>query len=286
MHELLHIDAVGPDEFRGRCAEGSPGRAYGGHLAAQALAAAQRTIRDGRAVHSLHGYFLTQGRPDAEVRYVVRRLRDGRSYDLREVTAWQQSDAVFTMTASFKAPEDGPSRHALMPDAPPPDLLTELGADPDRTWTNVGERSAVGRGVVLRPVGAGSGSGASGVSRRSLWIRAAGQLGADPAAHACALTFLSDVALARTAAVGHSPAAARDPSTMFTTSLDHAIWFHRPCRADQWLLYIQSSRASGDGRGLSTGEMWSRQGELIATTTQEVVLRERRAAAPAPAAAG
>ncbi|MFC9833764.1 acyl-CoA thioesterase [Rhodococcus sp. NPDC127530] len=287
MHELLHVDMVGPDEFRGLCSEGSPGRAFGGHIAAQALAAVQRTIREGRSVHSLHGYFLTRGRPDREVRYVVQRLRDGNSYDLRGVTAWQESDAIFTMTASFKLPETDSSRHTLMPDVPAPELLDEIGSGSDRTWANLDRTSPVGRAVEIRPIRAESHQAREpGESRRSLWIRFAENLRSSPADHDCALTFLSDLALARTAVIGHSPSTAQDPSTVFSTSLDHTIWFHRPCQADQWMLYTQRSRVSGDGRGHTFGEIWSRQGELIATTTQEVVLRSLRETTPVPAGAG
>lgn len=287
MPELLDVDMVGPDEFRGLCCEGSPGRAFGGHIAAQALAAVQRTIREDRSVHSLHGYFPSRGCPDREVRYVVQRLKDGNSYDLRAVTAWQGSGAIFTMTASFKVPESDSSRHTVMPDVPAPELLEELGGEWDRTWANLDRTSPVGRAVEIRPVRAKPHQGGEpGESRRSLWIRFAGHLPASPARHDCALTFLSDLALARTAVVGHSPSTAQDPSTVFTTSLDHSIWFHQQCHADRWMLYTQRSRASGDGRGHTFGEIWSRRGELIATTTQEVVLRSLRESTPVPAGPG
>ncbi|MFC9789743.1 acyl-CoA thioesterase [Rhodococcus sp. NPDC127528] len=284
MHELFHVDMVGPDEFRGMSREGSPGRAFGGQVAAQALAAVQRTIRDGRSVHSLHAYFPSRGRPDREVRYAVQRIKDGNSYDLRAVTAWQGSDAILTMTASFKVPESDSRRHTAMPKVPEPELLADIRAVSDRTWTNLNESSPVGRAAEIRPVPAESLADEPGESRRALWIRFAGD--PSPAGHDCALTFLSDLAMARTAVVGHSPSAAQDPSTVFSTSLDHAMWFHQQCRADQWMLYTQRSRVSGDGRGHTFGEIWSRQGELIATTTQEIVLRSLRGSTPIPAGAG
>ncbi|WP_404314809.1 acyl-CoA thioesterase [Prescottella equi] len=280
MHELLHVDTVGPDEFRGVCREGSPDRAFGGHIAAQALAAMQCTVEEGRSVHSLHGYFPTRGRPDHEVRYVVQRLKDGNSYDLRGVTAWQDSDAIFTATASFKVSESDFSRHTLMPDVPAPEQLAAIGPESARTWANL-TLSPIAQVIEIRPVPWDSRAGEPGESRRSLWIRFAESLMSTPDEHDRALTLLSDLALARTAVVGHSPSTAQDPSTVFSTSLDHAMWFHRKFRADQWMLYAQRSRVSGDGRGHTFGEIWSCGGELIATTAQEVVLRPIRESRPA-----
>lgn len=274
--------AGGIAEFSGRCFSGGPDRAFGGHIAAQALLAAHRTAGGDRHVHSLHTYFLAKGQPGESVRYDVDSVRDGGSYALRQVTAMQAGVELLTMTASFKRGETGGDRQATMPHAVDPEELPAQGDAADRFWSGIAVDSGIRNVVDVRPVD-GEESGdpeRCGDVLRRMWFRGIGPMPDDPALHAAGLTFLSDLTVARTAALGHLGAlgGGTPRNRLFLASLDHAMWFHRPCRVDDWLLFVQRSRTSGDGRGLTCGEFWSRDGVLVATVSQEVLLRERRPA--------
>ncbi|GAA2998095.1 acyl-CoA thioesterase II [Kitasatospora albolonga] len=279
--ELLRIDRLDENLFRGRCHAGAPMRAFGGQVAAQALTAAGRTIGGGRHVHSLHSYFLRPGDPRHPIDYEVDPVRDGFSYATRRVTAVQHGEAIFTLSASFKTPEDEPDRHSAAPAVPAPEDLP----DPFPAWAAAApedyERAAVFRTLELRFVPAdspGLPGQLPGTPQQFVWLRTGGRLpDGDPLLQVCALTYLSDLTLASTAAIdlqAHRFQRA-EPSRIVLASLDHAMWFHRPFRADEWLLFAQRSPSASDGRGLAHGEFYDRAGRLVASAVQETLIRRR-----------
>jgi acyl-CoA thioesterase-2 len=283
--DLLRLDDIDLNLFRGWCHAGAPLRAFGGQVAAQALVAVGRTVEPGRRVHSLHSYFMRPGDPRRPLVYEVERLRDGRSYTTRRVTAIQRGEAVFTLSASFKKPEDGPDRQPVMPTLPDPELLPDpysgfpgdRDADPENYWASTGRLTLDVR--VVPPGSDGLPGRTAGVEEQFVWLKSASELPADdPLLHVCALAYLSDLTLASTAALHlQLPRSQRSgPPTVNLASLDHAMWFHRPFRADEWLLFAQRSPTSSDGRGLAHGEFYTRDGLLVASVVQEALIRERR----------
>ncbi|MEV0093818.1 acyl-CoA thioesterase II [Streptomyces sp. NPDC050738] len=274
---FLSLEQLDRDRFSGRCHAGLPLRAFGGQVAAQALTAAGLTVAGGHPVHSLHSYFLRAGDPREPIVYQVERLRDGRSYLSRRVTAVQGGEAIFTLSASFKHPEAGEDRQPAMPQAPSPETLP----DPYTEWADADpesyERAEWRRVMSMRFVPPARVS-APGLNQQLVWLRATEQLPDDPLLNVCALAYCSDLTLAHTAALGHEPPVPLrgGPPRIFLTSLDHAMWFHRPFRADEWLLFAQRSPSTSDGRGLALGEFWSRDGHLVAHVVQEAVFRLRR----------
>jgi acyl-CoA thioesterase-2 len=285
---FLSLEELDRGLFRGWCHDGIPLRAFGGQVAGQALTAASRTVPDGLAVHSLHGYFLRAGRTSRPMVYTVEDLRDGRTYATRRVTATQNGEAIFVLSASFKQAErGGHDRQPAPPRSPDPEQLPDYFDLWARTDPEGAEHTAIRQALEVRYMGpepgtgAESGSGAGpepGVTEQRLWVRAVEPLPDDPVLHTCALTYASDLLLAPTTALAlEPPRAVREaPSTVFLTSLDHALWFHRPFRADAWLLISQQSRTAGDGRGLARAEVWTRDGRLVASAMQETVLRPLR----------
>ncbi|MFD8595519.1 acyl-CoA thioesterase [Kitasatospora sp. NPDC059646] len=284
--ELLGIEELDENLFRGRCHAGAPLRAFGGQVAAQALTSAGRTVEPARRVHSLHGYFLRPGDPRRPIVYQVDRARDGASYATRRVTAVQRGEVIFTMSASFKRPETSGDRQRTMPPVPGPEELP----DPYRAWQRDApeeyERSAIFRALEMRFVPAeapGLPPELPGVPQQFVWLRTAAALpGDDPLMQVCALTYLSDLTLASTTALHLQPHRVHrvaEPRVALA-SLDHAMWFHRPFRADEWLLFAQRSPSASDGRGLAMGEFYDRDGVLVASAVQETLLRELRPKAP------
>ncbi|MFF3493264.1 acyl-CoA thioesterase [Streptomyces sp. NPDC002795] len=273
--DFLSLDpADAPDVFLGRCHAGVPRQAFGGQVVAQALAAAGRTVEPDRPAHSLHGYFLRGAKPTEPVAYRVERLRDGRRYSSRRVTATQDGTIVFTLSASFKYPEkDEPERRPVMPDVPPPEEVPDAFEqwarhDPVR-HREAGHAQVVSMRVVADPPDQTSANG------QSVWFRPHRPLPDDSLLHFCALTYVSDLTLGSTSALDFETLypLRRGPSQAVLASVDHALWFHRPFRADDWLLFTQRSPSASDGRGFNTGEFWTRDGELIASVAQETVLR-------------
>ncbi|MET8102705.1 acyl-CoA thioesterase domain-containing protein [Streptomyces sp. NPDC005236] len=276
---FLSLEQLDRNRFRGWCHAGLPLRAFGGQVAAQALTAAGGTVGPGPRVHSLHGYFLRGGDPGRPVEYAVERLRDGRSYVSRRVTATQGEEVVFTLSASFKLPEDITGRQIAMPPTTPPEELPSAF----HTWA---EHDPEGYGqfemgrvldVRVAPV---TWAVRDGGTEQRLWIRAVDVLPDEPLVHMCALTYASDLMLAPVAALDvETPGPLREgpgSSRHFLTSLDHAVWFHRPFRADDWLLVVQRGPTTGDGRGLVHGGFWTRDGRLVASVVQETMLRPGR----------
>jgi len=271
---LLDIEPLEVNLFRGRSPQSGWQRVFGGQVIGQALVAALRTVEN-RPPHSLHAYFILPGDPKVPIVYEVDRIRDGRSFTTRRVVAIQHGEAIFAMGVSFHADEGGLSHQAPMPDVPTPDDLpseAEIKArilptmpDPVRRYF---ERE---RPIELRPVEFSRYLGVKAEDTAfNVWIRATGKLPDDPAIHQCVLAYASDMALL----VPHGRTLF-DRSIM-AASLDHALWFHRPFRADDWLLYAQDSPNLSGARGFARGLIFARDGTLVASVAQEGLLRERR----------
>lgn len=251
--------------FRGRCHSAVGNRAFGGQVLAQALRAAGETVPSGRIAHSAHGYFIRGGQAELPIVYRVEATRDGRSFSTRQVQAVQDGEVIFTLSASFEAPEPGSARGLPIPDVPLPDELAGARGLFGETW----ERQRIPgqlfefRFVPEDLVPAGS---------QQYWVRARESLGEDQLAHLSAIAYVSDIKLALTAS-GLTPAELR---THTLSSLDHSIWFHEPARADEWLLYHQHGRAASSSRALGSGEFFTPTGDLVASVSQEVLIRPLR----------
>jgi len=270
--ELLDLEELEVNIFRGRSPQENRQRVFGGQVAGQALVAAGRTVED-RVVHSLHAYFLRPGDPTIPILYEVDRIRDGRSFTTRRVVAIQRGRAIFHLSASFQKAEDGPEHQDAMPDAPDPDTL-----EPWAEWMTErlgGVSDAVkqwflrDRPIEVRyvpPAAQGPGK-----ARQLVWIRARGELPDSPLLHQCVVAYASDLTLLDTAQIPHGITWA-DPRYQ-VASLDHAMWFHRPFRADDWLLYVQESPSAAAARGLCMGHLFTRDGRLAVVVAQEGLMR-------------
>jgi acyl-CoA thioesterase-2 len=278
---LLDLEELEVNIFRGRSPQENRQRVFGGQVAGQALVAAGRTVERG-TVHSLHAYFLRPGDPSTPILYQVDRIRDGHTFTTRRVVAIQHGRAIFHLSASFQPPESGPEHHLPMPEAPPPESLPTfaermvpvLDRLPDelRRWVTR-DRPMEVRAVeftdpfhpVPRP------------PRQLVWIRADGRLPDSLLLHQCVVVYASDLSLLDTAALPHA-IAWNDPAYVMA-SLDHAMWFHRPFRADEWLLYAQESPSAHGARGFTMGHLFTRDGTLVVSVAQEGLIRpvgERR----------
>ncbi len=275
---ILDIERLEHNLYRGLSPQVGWQRVFGGQVIGQALVAAIRTV-EGRNAHSLHGYFLRAGDPAVPIIYEVDRIRDGSSFSTRRVVAIQHGQAIFSMAASFHKEEPGLHHQIKMPDVPSPESLpseAELKARfmehmPPQVRT-YWERE---RPIEIRPVDLSRYlEPGNHAPTQQVWIRATGRLGDDLALHQCVLAYASDFTLLDTALIAHGRFVF-DPSLMLA-SLDHAIWFHRKFRADEWLLYVQDSPSSGAGRAFCRGTLFTRDGELVASTAQEGLVRERR----------
>ncbi|GLF93242.1 acyl-CoA thioesterase [Streptomyces yaizuensis] len=278
---FLSLEQLDRDLFRGWCHDGIPSRAFGGQVAAQALTAAGRTVPGDRAVHSLHGYFLRAGDSSRPLVYTVERIRDGASYTSRRVSALQGGEIVFTLSASFKRPERTDDRQQAMPPTPGPDSLPDLYETWARNNPQDFAQAEFRRVLDMRYVPGPPEPNAPGLTEQKLWMRAAQRLPDDPMLHACALAYASDLFLAPSTVLSEQlPRMLREeadePSSVFLTSLDHGIWYHRPFRADEWMLFAQRSPTAVDGRGLAFADVWSLDGRLIAHVVQETVARPAR----------
>jgi len=279
--ETLDLETLEVNLFRGRSPQSRWQRVFGGQVIGQALVAACRTVEEValRPPHSLHAYFLLGGDPKVPIIYEVDRIRDGRSFTTRRVVAIQHGHAIFSMSVSFHVAEPGLSHQVKMPDVPKPDALqTEaemkekvlpLMPEPVRRYY---ERE---RPIELRPVewrrylGEKSEQG-----RFHVWIRATDKLPDSPAIHQCVLAYASDMTLLDAALIQHGRSVF--DKDIMAASLDHALWFHRPFRADEWMLYAQDSPSLADSRGFSRGLIFTSDGTLIASVAQEGLLRQRR----------
>jgi acyl-CoA thioesterase II len=278
---ILDLEQLEVNLFRGRSPPSGRQRVYGGQVIGQALVAACRTVDvAGRPPHSLHAYFLLGGDPKAPIVYDVDRIRDGKSFTTRRVVAIQHGEAIFTMAVSFHRDEPGISHQAKMPDVPKPE---ETASDAEirarvlplmpEAVRRFYERE---RPIELRPVELDRYLGRKIEGGRfHVWIRATGKLPDEPAIHQCVLAYASDMMLLDSALIPHGRTVFEP--TIMGASLDHALWFHRPFRADDWLLYAQDSPNLSGSRGFSRGLIFARDGTLVASVAQEGLLRERRA---------
>ncbi|TDC88280.1 acyl-CoA thioesterase II [Actinomadura sp. 7K507] len=274
--DLLDLEQIENDIFRGRSPEERRQRVFGGQVAGQALVAAGRTVPANRPVHSLHAYFIRPGDPLVPIVYTVDRVRDGRSFTTRRVTAVQHGKAIFTLSASFQIAEEGPAHQSAMPDAPAPETLPDGLERLTPLFGEVGAREFVTRrpfdirhATPLSWEAAKDPSLATPVSK--VWLKVDGELPDDPLLHVCLMTYASDMTLLDTVLLNHGLAWG-DKRTM-GASLDHAMWFHRPFRADDWLLYYQDTPFAGGARGLARGQVFTRSGELVVSVMQEGLVR-------------
>jgi acyl-CoA thioesterase-2 len=276
---VLDLEELELNLFRGRTPKEDRIRVFGGQVAGQALVAAGRTVEE-RTVHSLHAYFLRPGDPSIPILYQVDRIRDGRSFTTRRVVAIQHGNPIFNLSASFQRPESGLEHQIPMPEAPDPESLPSFKertepllatAPPElRRWL-MRERPVDVRHVNpvdhLHPE--------KRPPRQLVWIRADGTLPDSPLLHACVVAYASDMTLMDTATLPHAISWWDNRFQM--ASLDHAMWFHRPFRADEWLLYAQESPTASGGRGFTTGTLFRRDGTLVVSVAQEGLIRQRDA---------
>lgn len=276
--DLLDLEPLEVNIYRGRNRDIGTGRVFGGQVLAQALVAARRTVDGPREAHSLHGYFILPGDLAAPIVYFVDRLRDGSSFSTRRVTAIQHGRAIFNLSASFQVAESGYEHQSAMPDAPPPESLTNelelLRATADRIPESVRTVVTQDRPIDFRPVTPLDFTNPEKRDPvRCMWLRAVGPLPDDPLTHQAMLAYASDYGLLGTALLPHG-IAPRSPSIQLAT-LDHALWMHRPFRADEWLLYAMDSPAAAGARGFSRGTFYTRTGQLVASVAQEGLMRPR-----------
>ncbi len=272
---LLGLERIEDNIFRGASRDiGSP-QVFGGQVLGQALSAAQHTV-EGRVAHSLHAYFLRRGDTSAPIVYEVDRARDGGSFSNRRVVAIQHGRPILNLAASFQNPEDGFEHQAAMPDVPGPDELESLHEQvedlPDCVPMKLKRFMAEKRPFEFRPVRA------IDFARRErlppnaqIWIRASGSLPDDESLHQNLLAYVSDYELLSVTTLPHGLSFVRDSVMM--ASLDHALWFHRPVRIDDWHLYSIDSPNAGGARGLARGQFFRQDGTLVASTAQEGLVR-------------
>jgi acyl-CoA thioesterase II len=277
---LLDLEPSGRDIFIGRSPATGWKRVFGGQVVAQAGIAATRTVDESRPIHSLHGYFLRPGDPATPIFYHVERYRDGQSFTTRGILARQNGEIIFTMLASFHRPEVGLQHQLPMPSVLPPEkllpdeeLLRGKGQAISLTMQNYLSRD---RPIELRPVDPENyvNPRPGGPARRDIWFRAKSPLPDDPAIHQSVFAYGSDLTIIEAALDPHGKNLF--DSNLMMASLDHAIWYHRPFRADQWLLYSQDSPAASGARGFNRGLVFTRGGEIVASVTQEALMRLRR----------
>jgi acyl-CoA thioesterase-2 len=273
--ELLDLERLDVDLFRGRQPDTERQRVFGGQVAAQALLAGIRTVDPAYRAHSLHSYFLLPGDTAVPIIYDVERLRDGRSFATRRVVARQHGRPIYYQTLNLQRPEQGFEHQDRMPEVIPPEQAVDLarllpGTDGLREWQR--EWAALD----VRYVG----SSAAGLppdpahpAQARMWIRVAGELSEDPTQQLAAFTYASDLTLLGATLVPHGVTIA-SPG-MQAASLDHSVWFHRPFRADRWWLYDQTSPSASGGRGLALARVFTADGSLVATVAQEGLIRFR-----------
>ncbi|MEV6108506.1 acyl-CoA thioesterase II [Streptomyces sp. NPDC051940] len=281
--DLLDLERIEQDIFRGQSRLAIVPRVFGGQVAAQALVAAGRTVPDDRPAHSLHAYFLRPGDPGVPIVYSVDRIRDGRSFTTRRVVAVQHGQPIFHLSASFQTYEEGLEHQEPMPPAPDPESLptaeetlpryADRFLHPSVVERLLEVRSAVDLRYAEEPPFATAGQPRE--PRSQVWFRTNGSLADDPMLHICLMTYVSDMTLLDSVLLAHGRGGWATGDVV-GASLDHAMWFHRPFRADEWLLYDQESPTAQGGRGLARGRIFSRDGRLVASVIQEGVVRVPR----------
>jgi acyl-CoA thioesterase-2 len=274
----LDLEPLERNLYRGRSPQVGWQRVFGGQVIGQALVAANRTV-EGRPAHSLHGYFMRPGDPSVPIIYEVDRVRDGRSFSTRRVLGIQHGEAIFSMSASYHNDEEGLSHAAAAPDVPGPEDLPDEAALRETMLReapeNIRRYFERERPIELRPVDLRHYLSTEPLEPvQHVWVRCTDRLPDDPALHRAVLAYLSDMTLFDTALFPHGLSVFN--RAVQVASLDHAMWFHRPFRADEWHLYAQDSPTSFGARGLTRGSIFARDGTLVASTAQEGLMRRRR----------
>ena len=277
--DILDVECLDVNLFRGRSPQDGWQRVYGGQVIGQAFVAAMRTVDESRRAHSLHAYFLRPGDPKTPIIYEVDRIRDGKSFVTRRVLARQHGEAIFAMSTSFHKEESGYEHQSDLPEgiAMPEDLPREkdlIAQFMDKLPDNMRAYWQRERPIEMRHTDiARYHTRKPQTPQQCVWFRANGKLPDDPALHKCVLAYASDFTLLDTALIAHGKFLFdRD---IQLASLDHALWIHAPFRADDWLLYIQDSPWAGGARGFCRGTVYTRDGRLVASVTQEGLMRQR-----------
>lgn len=272
IEQILDLEQLEVNIFRGRVHESAPGlnnRTFGGLVAGQSLVSAVRTVGEAFIVHSLHGYFLRPGDPKSPTVFLVERLRDGGSFCTRRVSAVQHGETIVSMSASFQTDQEGITHQDEMPVGPGPDDLDQVRAltlfnDEGFRQFDEWDLRMVPRALLEKTPGK--------ASQQRVWFRHRDPLPDDPVLHICALAYMSDLTLLGSAQVNHPV----ERDHLMIASLDHALWFMRPFRADEWLLYDQSSPSASGGRALTQGKIFNQYGEMVAAVMQEGLTRYQR----------
>ncbi|MDD9938605.1 MAG: thioesterase family protein [Myxococcales bacterium] len=255
--DLMTLEPHGPDTFVGVGPRYPWGGLYGGQIVAQSLRAAAHSVNPEHRVHSLHAYFIRRGQHDAPVRFEVDRIRDGRSFTTRRVVARQSAGAILNMSCSFSLPEgESDLQTHPMPEVPAADDIQQ-----EAGWLELMQR----RDVIRDTIG-----------RRAAWFRTCQAFGDDPIDHACALAYFSDDFPCDAVRLRHPSSRDEGGGEFWMTSLDHAIWFHHPPRADRWMLHDVRCQSLVGSHGLATAHVFSEEGQHVATVTQEALMRPRR----------
>ena len=272
---LLDLESIEVNIFRGTSPPPERQRVFGGQVAGQALVAASRTVDPETKIHSLHAYFLRAGDSRVPILYEVERIFDGLSFTTRRVSAVQHGRVIFTLSASFQVPEDGFVHSERMPEVPAPESLPDV----KEAWAAVAAEKGAGEYMQDLPFDMRNCDWTPEDRTNELpafqrmWMKATGRLPDDPVLHACALTYASDMTLLDTALLPHG---VRRIDDVFMASLDHAMWFHRPFRADEWLLYAQESPSAASGRAFARGSVFTADGTLAVSVVQEGLIRPPR----------
>lgn len=270
--DLLDLEVIEENIFRGHSPNEYRIRVFGGQVAGQALIAAGRTVAKG-TVHSLHAYFLRPGDPKVPILYLVDRIRDGKSFTTRRVVAVQHGEAIFNLSASFHVEEQGLNHQAEMPEVPDPESLPNFTEKMAPYATRMGEWYSRPRPLDQRYVDEPNMLRAANGRKpeQRVWMRADGTLPDDPLLHACVIAYASDMTLLDSVMLPHN--VSWDQPGLMVASLDHAMWFHRQFRADEWFLYDQWSPSASGSRGLAQGQIFSHDGALVVSIVQEGLLR-------------
>ena len=272
--DLLNLEQIELNIFRGRSPSDRRQRVFGGQVAGQALVAAGRTVPADRPVHSLHAYFIRPGDPAVPLVYIVDRVRDGKSFTTRRVSAIQHGKTIFTLSASFHHAEPGPVHAVAMPQVPPPESVPPTIERLEKLFGEAAHEFFTNP-IDLRVIGPLTYEAELDPSLRAdrnlVWLRADGELPDDPLLHVCLMTYASDMTLLDTVLLRHGLSWADGHTS--GASLDHAMWFHRPFRADRWLLYAQDSPVAAGARGLARGEVFTQDGDLVVSVVQEGLIR-------------
>ena len=273
--KLLELESIGPNKFRGHSQDLGYAKLFGGQVIGQALSAASQTQQE-RSAHSLHAYFIRPGDAQNPIEFDVENVRDGRSFSVRRVIASQFGKPILALTASFQKQEDGIEHQVAMPNVPGPDVLEpELKLFRDHAHEipeRVRSQFTADRPIEYRIVEAQNPfRPRHGIAKRHMWIRSTARLPDNPLIHQSMLAYTTDYGFLETALMPHGVSIAHPGLTI--ASLDHAMWFHRPFRLDDWLLYVADSPTTGGARGFVRGQIFDQQGRLVASTTQEGLIR-------------